>query len=115
MSHSVILITCKKRYGKELTDAHATLRLLSLWRHERFLATYVVDSHAHGTDTNSATTTLVEAIQLANTNTGPDTIVLASGSTYLSDDATFIDGASAGRTMYPRSPVTLLYKVMDRH
>ncbi len=65
------------------------------------LATYVVDSLAHGTDTNSATTTLVEAIQLANTNTGPDTIVLASGSTYLSDDATFIDGASAGRTMYP--------------
>lgn len=65
------------------------------------LATFVVDSLAHGTDTNSATTTLVEAIQLANANSDQDTIVLGNGLTYSSDDATFIDGTSAGRTMYP--------------
>ncbi len=59
------------------------------------LATYVVDSLAHGNDGNSGTTTLVEAIQLANANPDQDTIVLTSGGNYLSDDATFIDGTSA--------------------
>lgn len=61
----------------------------------------VVNSTVHGTDSNPATTTLVEAIQQANATTGPDIIQLPSMTTFLSDHALFIDGTSAGRTMYP--------------
>jgi hypothetical protein len=62
----------------------------------------VVNSTVHGTDSNPATTTLVEAIQQANAAPGPDIIQLPSMATFLSDDALFIDANAAGRTMYPQ-------------
>jgi len=70
-------------------------------------ATYTVNSTAHGTDSNAATTTLVEAIQQANTAGGANVIELATGGVYSSDDTVFIDGTSAGRTMYPAITTTI--------
>ncbi len=65
------------------------------------LANIVVNSTLHGTDADSNTTTLVEAIQLANATPGQDDITLPAVTTFASDDAIFIDPTSAGRTMYP--------------
>ncbi|NBV21144.1 MAG: hypothetical protein EBS05_04375, partial [Proteobacteria bacterium] len=66
-------------------------------------ATYTVNSTAHGTDASSATTTLVEAIQKANTAGGTQIIELAAGATYLADDTVYIDNTErTGRTLYPR-------------
>ncbi len=64
-------------------------------------ATFTVNSTLHGTDGNAGTTTLVEAINAANTAGGSNTIELAANTAYVSDDTVFIDGTSAGRTMYP--------------
>jgi hypothetical protein len=70
-------------------------------------ATYTVNSTLHGTDSDGSTTTLVEAIQAANTAGGSNVIELAAGTTYSSDDTVFIDGTSAGRTMYPAITSTI--------
>ncbi|MEQ1752289.1 MAG: hypothetical protein ABL974_22905, partial [Prosthecobacter sp.] len=65
-------------------------------------ASLTVNSTRHGTDANGATTTLVEAIQQANAaGAGPHTINLPAVTVFTSDDTLFIDGTSAGRTMYP--------------
>ncbi|MBX7184274.1 MAG: hypothetical protein K1Y01_03925, partial [Vicinamibacteria bacterium] len=64
-------------------------------------ATFTVNSTLHGTDGNGATTTLVEAIQQANAAGGSNTIVLPAATVFVADDALFLDGTSAGRTMYP--------------
>ena len=66
---------------------------------ERPEVTITVNSTAHGTDANPGTTTLVEAIQQANTLGGSNTIVLPTGGSFVSDDTVFIDNTSLGRTM----------------
>lgn len=70
--------------------------------------TFTVDSMTHGTDANGATTTLVEAINAANTAGGSNTILLPAGATFAMDDTVFIDTtADTGRTFLPRITSTL--------
>ncbi|MFO1493813.1 MAG: hypothetical protein U1F26_04040 [Lysobacterales bacterium] len=65
-------------------------------------ATFTVNSTAHGTDSNPATTTLVEAINAANGAAGADTIVLPSQTLFQVDDTVSVVLDSTGRTLYPR-------------
>ena len=88
ISHSIFLAACLVSLGAQA-------------------ATFTVNSTLHGTDSDSSTTTLVEAIQQANTAGGANVIELASGTVYSSDDALYIDGTSAGRTMYPAITSTI--------
>jgi len=70
--------------------------------------TYTVNSTAHGTDSNGATTTLVEAINAANLAGGVNTIILPASTTFVMDDTVFIDTTSdTGRTFLPKITSTL--------
>lgn len=73
-----------------------------LWSGLAPAATFTVNSTLHGTDSNPATTTLVEAINAANGAAGADTIVLPSQTLFQVDDTVSVLLDSTGRTLYPR-------------
>ncbi|HQR35406.1 MAG TPA: Ig-like domain repeat protein, partial [Blastocatellia bacterium] len=105
-SGSILTVTAKVSDNPRLTFIDSVRQFLGLaGKHASVatpaMATITVNSALHGTDGNGATTTLVEAIQQANTAGGSNTIVLPSAGYFPSDDTVFIDSTTLGRTMYP--------------
>ena len=84
------------------TSIACALGAALIWSASASAATFTVNSTAHGTDSNPATTTLVEAINAANGAAGADTIVLPSQTLFQVDDTVSVVLDASGHTLFPR-------------